>query len=226
MNESFVLPGMSDFKVWDTIHKFSEIEIKPNTLILCDIDDTLLHHPCFNSSWTLLIHQFFFTQSRTIFGNKDPNAAYKSADRYCEEMIRTIPIRHTDEAGFFDMKSKAADFAFLTARHPSSRDFTNDNLRRINIDPETVPIYFCGDIAKGDYINQFIDLTKYDYVVFIDDQLRNLENVYLTTSHPRMEIYRFENDIGMHPFDYYPLPPGFNPRLKFDGELLREIELA
>ena len=46
--------------LWTTIRAFGEIEIKPNTIVLCDIDDTLLHHPAFNHKWITLIHTLFY----------------------------------------------------------------------------------------------------------------------------------------------------------------------
>jgi hypothetical protein len=121
------------------------------------------------------------------------------------------------------MLKSATDFAFVTARHPSSKDFTYSNMRGMNIDLEQIPIHFCGDVGKGEYIRQFIDLTKYEHVVFIDDQIRNLENVYLITSHPGLKLYHFKYENEISPYDYYPLPPGFNPNLKFDGQELRNV---
>jgi len=223
-SSSFVLPGMSDFHVWTTINKFSEIEIKPNTIVLCDIDDTFLHHPAINNTWTLVIYSFFQEQSRTIFGSVDNKLAFHAARRYIDEVIDNMPFQYTDKDGFFSMMNSAAYFAFVTARHVNSKEFTYSNLRSMNLDPENFQIHFCGDMAKGEYIERNFDLTKYDHVIFIDDQMRNLENVYLVTSHPKLELYQFKYEIEMSPYDYYPLPPGFNPNLKFNGtELITVI---
>ena len=154
----FVLPGISEFQCWTEIHKFSEIEIKPNTLVLCDIDNTLIHHPCINNNWCTLIQTFFYTESRNRFGVYDRNLSFEAARRYCDGILNTVPIQHTDEEGFRSILDKAAGFAFITARHEAAKEFTHENLRSVNIDPETVPIYFCGDVAKGEYIKQHIDI--------------------------------------------------------------------
>jgi hypothetical protein len=225
MAENMILPGMSDFNVWTKIHKFSEIEIKPNTLVLCDIDETFLHHPAINNTWIMLIHNFFCIQTQKRLGKLDNNMAYLAARRYIDEIIDAIPFRHTDEEGFFAMMNSAEDFAFVTARYPTAKEFTHSNLRSMNLDPENFNIHYCGDIAKGEYIMQNFDLSKYDHVVFIDDQLRNLENVYFVVPHSRVEIYHFKYEMEMSSYDYYPLPPGIDPNLRFDGEMLRDISI-
>jgi hypothetical protein len=223
--QPFILPSISELTRWKTIGKFSEIDVKPNTLILCDIDDTLLHHPAINNSWIMLIHHFFYIQSMKTFGMHDKHLAYSAAERYIEDIFRDIPIRHTDREGFFSMLEKATDFAFVTARLPETRNFTYSNLKSIDISPRRYPVHFCGNIAKGEYINMYFDLSKYDYVIFIDDQERNLDNVMSIVYHPTLELYKFEFKLEMSPFEYYPLPPGFNPKLKFDGNVLIDVEV-
>jgi hypothetical protein len=223
MAESVILPGIEETQLWKTIGKFSEIEIKPNTLVLCDIDDTLMHHPALNNAWIMVIHNFFLMRSKTVFNIYDKQLAYLAAERYIEDILREIPIRHTDREGFFSMAEKATDFAFVTARSPEAKDFTHSNLESIDISPNKYPIHFCGFTAKGEYINTHFDLSKYDYIVFIDDQERNLYNVASVLYHPNLELYKFAFTMEIPPFEYYPLPPGFNPNLKFDGELLIDI---
>lgn len=223
MSQSFVLPSVAELTPWKTIGKFSEIEIKPNTLILCDIDDTLLHHPALNNSWTTLIHNFFLMHSRTVFNMYNNKLANIAAERYIEKILQEIPIRHTDREGFFSMVEKATDFAFVTARSPEAKQFTYSNLESLDIPPDKYPIHFCGYTAKGEYINTNFELSKYDYIVFIDDQERNLDNVGTILYHPNLELYKFAFTMEISPFEYYPLPTGFNPNLKFDGTLLRDI---
>jgi hypothetical protein len=96
----------------------------------------------------------------------------------------------------------------------------------LDIDPEKYAVHFSGNMSKGDYINMNFDLSKYDRVVFIDDQPRNLENVFLRVFHQNLELYKFQYEREESPFDYYPLPPGFNPNLRFDGEMLVDVSCA
>ena len=212
------LPALID-SFWTTIHKFSEINIKPNTIVLCDIDDTLLHHPAINNSWITLINTFFYMKRKAY----DKKKIEDEIAKYIDDTYDTIPFQHTDRDGFFAMLENAHKFVFITARTLNAKDFTYSNLISLDIDPEQYPVHFCGYEPKGEYINRHFDLSKYDHVVFIDDQIRNLENVFLITNHLGLEVYRFKHEMDESPYAYYPLPPGFNPNLRFDGEFLRQI---
>jgi len=150
----------------------------------------------------------------------------KKADQYCNEIYKSVPFQHTDRDGFFHMVEESADFAFVTARHEIVKAFTHDNLRSIDIDPEIHKVHFCGNVAKGEYIIRNFDLAKYDHVVFIDDQVPNLENVLLRLNHKDLQLYHFKRDKTDQPVDYYPLPPGFNPMLRFDGDDIVKNEQA
>lgn len=218
-------PALSDsiFRFWKTIQRFSEIDIQPNTLVLCDIDDTLLHHPAINHDWMNLIHAFFYMQHYEITGTHDKNESLKKYTQFYDEAFNNIPLQHTDRDGFFAMVEKSTTFVFVTARQDVTRDFTYTNLRSLDIDPSTYKVHFSGSIAKGEYIMQNFELTKYEHVVFIDDQMRNVENVLSVVDHPGLEIYHFQRDKTNDPFDYYPLPPRFNPKFRFDGENLVRI---
>jgi len=227
--------------LWTTIRAFSEIEIKPNTIVLCDIDDTLLHHPAFNHKWITLIHALFYeyylakrqrnTQLVGLGGltrngllSKINFKATNDARQFCDEVLSTVPIRHTDRTGFFAMAEKSASFAFITARQLSSKDFTYDNLRSIDVDPEQYNVHFSGNSAKGEYIRSHFDLSKYEHVVFIDDQPRNLENVYDIITHRGLELYQFKYELDVSPFEYYPFPLLFNGQFWFDGTNLHKID--
>jgi len=220
---NITLPGIYDSKLWKPIHSFSEIEVSPNTLILCDIDDTLLHHPAINNDWVHVIYLFFTQQYYSTHGSYNRVQSEIDTNQYLDTVFESIPMRHTDREGFFAMLDKAADFAFVTARGSVAKDFTYSNLRSIDIDPEKYPVHFCGYMDKGEYITQHFDMSKYDRVIFIDDQPRNLENVFLLVFHDNLQLYEFQFIREESPYDYYPLPPGFDPNMRFDGVMLRDI---
>lgn len=213
-----------DFSIWKTINKFSDIQIKPNTLVLCDIDYTILHHPAINNSWVALINSFFYMKHNMVNDFETKMEVEKDVTQFIDKVFAEIPIRHTDRDGFLSILGKTSDFAFVTARSIEAKEFTYENLRGLDIDPEKYPVHFCGYEPKGEYINKTFDLHKYDHVIFIDDQSGNLENVFMLLSHPGLELYKFKYEIEYSPYYYYPLPPGFNPRLRFDGECVIQID--
>ena len=216
-NDAIDIELGQDLFSWKTIHRFSEIEVRPNTLILCDIDDTILHHPAINQYWEEIIHLFFSSQC-----GYNASQAAEETNRYLDKVFAEIPIRHTDNDGFFEMLEVATDFAFVTARGEVAKDFTYDNLRGLGIDPEKYPVHFCGGhVNKGEYIQNHFDLSKYEHVVFIDDQPRNLENVFLLIFHPGLEVYQFDFAERPAAKEYYPFPEGFPAHLWFDGSFLQ-----
>jgi hypothetical protein len=219
-NDAINIEMGQDLFSWKTIHRFSEIEVRPNTLILCDIDDTILHHPAINQYWEDIIHIFFSSQC-----GYNASQSEEETTRYLDKVFAEIPMRHTDKDGFFEMLASATDFAFVTARDEVAKDFTYDNLRCIGVDPDKYPVHFCGGrVNKGEYIQQYFDLSKYEHVVFIDDQPRNLENVFLLIFHPGLEVYQFDFAERPAADKYYPFPAGFPENLGFDGTFLIETD--
>lgn len=212
MTEYIEFPALTfpDFSFWKTVQRFSEIEIKPNTLVLCDIDDTLLHHPAINNTWVDMIQHLFLLHNRFVIGEYNQAKAVEDTNRYCDTLFDKIPMRHTDEEGFFGMLTTATDFAFVTARQEFARQFTYDNLRVLGIDPSANAVHFSGNMPKGEYICANFDIAKYDYVVFIDDQVGNLQNVLSRVNHEGLELYHFQHTINQPFSEYYPLPPEFD----------------
>jgi hypothetical protein len=221
---NFVLPGFDDvpFHPWTTISKFSEIDIKPNTIIFCDIDDTLLHHPFLNGDWTTMLNVFFNMKHHAETGEYNCVESTKAMEAYIDTVLAERPMLHCDREGFFKMVDLGKRFLFVTARFPSAIEFTYQNLRSIDVDPENFEVRFSGREDKGAYIRrEFGEIIQgYDSVVFIDDQPRNLENVYSAIEHPGLKLYRFQRVFKEDPYVYYPLPPNFIPHLQFDGQQL------
>lgn len=218
-------PGFDDILVhpWKTIQKFSEIDLSglnpEQTIVLCDIDDTLLHHPFLSSAWAAIITDFFVEMHFAETNQYNRATGMQLADEYTNKIIQEIPIQHTDRDGFFDLSNKVGKLMFITARFPDAEEFTRDNLRSIGINPDLHEIRFTGYRPKGEYIQATIDLTPYQTVLFIDDQSRNLENVHSFVFHPDLRIYKFDREKE-DPATYYPFPPGFNRAYSFNGNEL------
>jgi len=198
------------YQFWKTVDKFSDIPIKPNTLVLCDIDDTLLHHPAINNDWVDMLQHLFLRHNHSITGMYDTKQSIDDTNRYCNTLFDTIPMRHTDREGFFAMVRDASGFAFVTARQEFARQFTYENLRGLGVDPSAHTVHFSSNMPKGEYICANFDLSKYNYVVFIDDQVGNLQNVLARVNHEGLELYQFKRKLDKFPHDYYPLPPEFD----------------
>jgi hypothetical protein len=218
-------PGFDDILIhpWKTIQKFSEIDLSgvnpEQTIVLCDIDDTLLHHPFLSGVWAAIMTEFFVEMYFAETNQYNREAGMQLADEYSKKIIREIPMQHTDRYGFFDLLNKVGKLMFITARFPEAEEFTRENLLSIGVNSDLHEIRFTGSRPKGEYIQTTIDLTPYTTVLFIDDQTRNLENVHSFVFHPDLRIYKFDREKE-DPDTYYPFPPGFNRAYRFNGSEL------
>lgn len=148
------------------IKSFSEIKINKNTLIICDIDDTLLYT---NKSTNLL----------TIL---------------CGDCLPVV--YHTDNLGFQELlkniKNTESHICFLTARVNSTncKKITKIDFNDIGLNYDDYNVYHCGPIPKGEYIKKNISYDEYDEVIFIDDLDKNINNVIVNFG-LKIKCYKF-----------------------------------
>ncbi len=159
------------------ISSFREINIdqtKP-TLILCDIDETLL-------TWKKNEAYFFNEQIK-----KTPNLSlpelYMLARNEFAIYRSTLPPIPTDIEGFREMIQKLAlhpksKCMFLTARSASYH--TPIDFENIGIDYKSYIVHYTANqITKGQYIKKYIDVSSYQDVIFIDDNTEYIQSVLI-----------------------------------------------
>lgn len=137
-----------------TINTFNKIPLTKNSLVLCDIDDTLI-----TTKTICLKHKTNTTK---------PN-------------IKLVVPAYIDKNGFTNLlqRLEATDskLYFITSRNESSIDFTTNQFKLLNIDINTYPILYCGTSHKSNIVKQFIHTNSYDSIIFIDDLMYNLRNM-------------------------------------------------
>ena len=172
-----------------TISSFKEVELTNDvkTLILCDIDGTILHFPdCDNFSKE-------FIKEISPLVPTDPT--YNSELENIKDMyIRFRPPTHTDYDGFVsildNIKQMEGKLVFLTARRGGCENWTKKQLKQIGINPEDFEIHYTGSvITKGEYIKRHIDLSGWEHVIFIDDYESFIKSV--KDLHPQIVCYKF-----------------------------------
>lgn len=171
------------------IHSFNEIQLTNNlkTLVLCDIDETVLYYPGCNIYCELLIKEF------CPDGKDDPNYDNELID--LKNTYRTInKPSHTDYEGFVSMIEKIneidGELMFLTARGSGFHNGTKKHLKQIGVNQENFKIHYTGaKISKGEYIKRYIDLTKWEQIIFIDDYDTYLQSVM--ELYPEIICYKF-----------------------------------
>jgi len=172
------------------INSFDLVDIVPRTLVLCDIDDTLLYSTEDENAravYSRIYHHYF----------NATNLNYEAATKITDNLYYSkYPMRPTDAEGFERMLAKirqteGCELIFLTARNPSTVDFTAANFEQIGLNPEEHMIHFSDFMPKGQYTKSQIDLSPYKKVVFIDDVRENLQNMGMHIRNIPLDLYLF-----------------------------------
>lgn len=157
------------------ISSFRDVEISKNSLVLCDIDETLLKFDEIPKNWW----------KEKIKENYKKYDDYEKADKCALEEWKKIineknPL-HTDEEGLYNMFKKLDEtkstLIFITARNIELYNVTKKHFDYLGIDKK-YRIYFLNGEPKGEFIEKNLNHYKYHKIIFIDDTDENLTDVY------------------------------------------------
>lgn len=164
---------------------FDDINIPQNTLILCDIDETVIFFNEINEEWWRVRFNHHYRLIR------DYDKADAEALNDWLVYIKANPPQHTDKEGFFRLLQRAAnsqsEIIFVTARDSKLHQLTHEHFEQLDIDHKKYKIHYTRD--KGKYIKQHFNLENYERVIFIDDRLYNLDDV--VKHNPGVECFLF-----------------------------------
>lgn len=171
------------------INYFSDIPFLDNkkTLVICDIDDTLLY---FDKDFRYF---YYFIKENMI--NLDENNVISEAIRLNNLYLNTNYAKPTDYYGFNKMMNNVnIKIIFLTARHEISIDLTKKNFYHVGLNYDDFNVYYTNfetsKINKGDYLlMNFFDFSHYEDILFIDDSDFCLESV--SRLFPEIRCYKF-----------------------------------
>lgn len=162
--------------IFTVVSGFRDISIDCKSLIVFDIDDTVLEYQNIDHAWWKNISDGFYQEHQDR-----EKADFQAYQIWLDKISRTMPI-HTDESGLNDIferaKQKDCKIIFLTARRSTSHDITLSHLKLLNIEHDE--IYYSNLIEnKGQILNEIIETKYQDYddYIFIDDVPSNLEKV-------------------------------------------------
>jgi len=168
------------------ISSFDQINIPDNSLILCDIDETVLKYKThsdlslypteyINSDWWKYKFEYYY----------DLHLNYDLAEcQSYSDWINIINNTHpecTDYIGFGNLLTKLKEtnssIKFITARKSDIEEITINHLNKIN--NEKFEIIFCDNTPKGEIIKSDNHIFEgINHIIFIDDLINNIENVY------------------------------------------------
>jgi Protein of unknown function (DUF2608) len=157
------------------IDTFNLVDINKNTLVLCDIDETILFYDDINPKWWKDKLSYYMEK----YNDNDLANSHSLEDWYC--YIQYNKPSYTDKLGFENMLKRIEEnnstLIFITARNPVFEQITNEHFKHLNIDNLKYQIHYLAGISKGEYIKNKIKLESYNKVIFIDDLEKNIKSV-------------------------------------------------
>jgi hypothetical protein len=167
------------------IHSFNQVVIKgSHTLILCDIDETLLR-------WNKSLEDIY-NSYKMLYPHLDKSKLETLTENYYSIYRNTTSAIPTDLSGFMTLLARLGTegkLMFLTARSPSYH--TRDDLNNIGLQNYMFDIHFTANkIPKGEYIKKYIDFSRYNDVIFIDDNPNYINSVLI--NNPTIRCYLFD----------------------------------
>jgi hypothetical protein len=171
------------------INSFDQIKLKRNSLVLSDIDETILRFDPIDGNWWRRQFDFHYQI------NKDYNAADTYASEKWIEIVTIHKPSHTDSIGFFRLieRIKRSDscLEFVTARNTKLIPYTQKHFEDLNLNYMDWVVHHLSGKSKGQYIQSNFKLNEYDHVIFIDDLDNNLQSVLDNVIHPSLSVYKF-----------------------------------
>lgn len=175
------------------INTFYDVEItKHNTLILCDIDETVLRYEKTIDHFYKMVKEDVPNEEEEFYKNEanDFYRMYKSMGK------KISHPQHTDIEGFNNMIDQLekinGSMMFITARNEASMEVTCEHLNDININHEKYKIHFTNNkISKGEYIKKNININDFNDIIFIDDYesyIKSVTNIF----NDKIRCYRFK----------------------------------
>jgi predicted secreted acid phosphatase len=157
-----------------TIQNYDEIIINQPTLVVLDIDDTILKFDTLHKNWW----------KNTLDNYKTIYDEFESNKRTFDDWVKIISNENAkllDEEKLFEfmqrIKDTNSEVFFITARDKSLTDITLKNLKecKLDITPEQVYHYW----SKGKKVLEVFQ-EKYSHlknIIFVDDHMDNIEDV-------------------------------------------------
>lgn len=178
--------------MYTTISSFTEVTLIPNSLLILDIDDTVLKFDDINHKWW----EKWMAHFLEIHNDKDI-AEEKALDTWREHVTINLP-KHTDEKGICELIKKAQDIditiIFLTARSDNTKYLT-ENVHLSHLSLNVGKVYYANKQNKGKIMSEHIkkDFPDKDTYIYIEDAEFNIKDVigHMANKINNFVIYKF-----------------------------------
>lgn len=173
----------------NTISTFKNVVLKFKSLLILDIDETILRYSKICENWWKHRYNIHYK----TYGN------FSEADNAClldwKAHIKSVYPVHNDKEGFFDLIDRAKNLKcksiIVTARDNHIKQITYDHLNHLGIN--NINVYFTAGGNKAHLSDEIMkdEIHHYDEIVIVDDKEKNLLDV---RNHfgEKVKCYKFE----------------------------------
>lgn len=173
---------------FETVHSFKPIQkkIKDNTLVICDIDDTLLY-------FTDIKKNMFekFIKLFPYIENKEENFEKMYSKNFVNDKAKSTDIKGFKKLTELLLENKG-NLIFLTSRHEDTHYCLKQQFLDIGLNSSFFSVYYTNNtMDKGTFIKNHINYTFYKKCLFIDNELFNVNDVIEKC--PSIECILFEH---------------------------------
>jgi hypothetical protein len=150
------------------IKNYNEIEILPNSLVILDLDETIIRFPYITAKW--------WENTKKAYELIDEKTADTRAYNDWLYIINKYSPSLLDEYQFNELlkriKNTNSSYIIVTARNIQLKDITIKHLENFNINCD---IYYSTD--KAVTINAIKQNYLYNYIIFVDDNQKYIKQV-------------------------------------------------
>ncbi len=170
-----------------TIHTFDDVPLtKEGTLIICDIDDTLLRYE--------RNLNYFYKNLKHSFPELTETELTTHASNIYATYVKNRKPSPTDYDGFIRLMKRVLEtkskLIFLTSRNECSKEYTQQEFTHIGICYTYFNVYYTNnEMTKGHFVRDKLDMDGITDLIVIDDQTTNLKSI--KQHFPIAECYRF-----------------------------------
>jgi predicted secreted acid phosphatase len=176
------------------IQSFSQIPVIPKSLVVLDIDETVLTYANLSKKWWIdEINRHYLQTCNYADAEKMALSVWKQL------VPSAIPISldtHNRRQFVENAIAQGCQLIFLTARHPDLWEITQNHLNQIgNYNGER--IYY--DENKGTKLVEIIEVhNEFKNIIVVDDLMRNLNSIHECTknrSAPSIQLYYIQHHL-------------------------------
>ncbi len=171
------------------IKNYDEIIVEPNTLVILDIDNTIIKFNSMGKTWWKDRIEYYQRHNDIKTANKLVYDDWKAIlDIETPELL--------DGNSFHDLVKRIelsnSKLMLLTARDISMNDITLNHLKEcdIQINPEDVHYSY----PKGKKVKELYEKHKCNKIIFVDDHLDNVEDVELEMKDYDINCYLIDHE--------------------------------